>query len=289
MSPRARHAHRLLAASLVTLIAVAGCGPDAARSENPSKGPDSTRSGGASGQGAGGMGSSGAGGGSGGAGGAGGAGNTSTPGAGGSPGGAGDGGAAVPAGPVVNLPIIVTRQFDNQGWFADPALEAKFMAGSTIIRHGVATAGPCGPGRTMPAPAGDCLKVTYTPPPDVVPPAEGGWVGVFMLTTLFDPSVIGQPNWGLSGEPGKNIAPGATKISFLAAADIEGQRVVFKAGTKSDIFIIQDVPQTLSTAWRSFSIPLTMPYGNNVYGGFAWVLTDTTKPATFYIDGIVWE
>jgi hypothetical protein len=286
MSPRSRHADSLLAAGLATLIAAAGCGPDAARSENPSKGPDSTRSGGASGQGVGGTGSPGAGGSSGGPGAGG---NSGTPGAGGSPGGVGDGGPPVQAGPVVNLPIVVTRHFDNQGWFADPALEAKFMAGSTIIRHGVATAGLCGPGRTMPAPAGDCLKVTYTPPAGVVPPAEGGWVGVFMLTTLLEPSVIGQPNWGVSGEPGKNIAPGATRISFLAAAETEGQQVVFKAGTKSDVFIIQDVPKTLSTAWKPFSIPLTMPYGNNVYGGFAWVLTDTTKPATFYIDGIVWE
>jgi hypothetical protein len=286
MSFRTRHADLLLTASIATLLfATTACGPDAARSETPSKGPDSSRTGGSSGQGTGGTGAPGAGGGGANPG----AGGSGPAGAGGAPASSGDGGAPVPAGPLVPLPIIVTRLFDNQGWFADPGLEAKFTAGSTIIRHGVATAGPCGPARTVPAPRGDCLKVTYTPPADVTPPAEGGWVGVFMLSTLLEPAVVGQPNWGVSGEPGKNIAPGATKIAFLAASETEGLKVVFKAGTKSDIFVIPDVPQTLSTAWKPFSIPLTMPYGNHVYGGFAWVLTDTTKAATFYIDGIVWE
>jgi hypothetical protein len=289
MSPTLRHAPLLLAASLFLSSALSSCSPEAARSENPGRGPDTARSGGSGAQGTGGTSAPGVGGSAGSPTTPGAGGNSGTPGAGGAPGASGDGGPPVSVGPVVALPVVVTTHFNNQGWFADPALELKFAAGSTVIRHGVATAGPCGPGRSMPTPRGDCLKVTYTPPADVVPPAEGGWVGVFMLTTLLDPAVIGQPNWGVSGEPGKNIAAGATKISFLAASETEGQQVVFKAGTKSDIFVIQDVPQTLSTTWKPFSIPLTMPYGNNVYGGFAWVLTDTTKPATFYIDGIVWE
>lgn len=285
MSSSSRHFPALLAAGVFCLGASTGCSPEAARSESPGRGPESTRLGGASGGGTGGSGGTGAGS----PGTAGVDGSQGTPGTGGAPASGSDGGTPVPAGPVVALPLVVTAHFNNQGWFADPALEAKFMAGSTVIRHGVSTAGPCGPGRSMPVPRGDCLKVTYTPPADVVPPAEGGWVGVFMLTTLLDPAVIGQPNWGVNGEPGKNIAAGATKISFLAAAESEGQQVVFKAGTKSDVFIVPDVAQTLSTTWKPFSIPLTMPYGSNVYGGFAWVLTDTTKAATFYIDGIVWE
>lgn len=285
MSPRMRHADLLLTAAFAALLVSAGCAPNATKSETPSR-TDTTRKGGSGGQGTDGSGGTGNGGSNGSAGAGG---NSGSAGAGGSPAANSDGGVA--AGPVVPLPVVVTRHFDNQGWFADPALEMKFMPGSTIIRHGVNATGLCGPGRSMPAPKGDCLKVIYTPPDGVVPPAMGGWVGVFLLTTLLDPSVVGQPNWGVSGEAGKNIAAGASTISFLAASDSEGQQVVFKAGTKSDSFIVEDVPQTLSTGWKPFSIPLGAagPYGNNVYGGFAWVLTDTTKPATFYIDGIVWE
>ena len=283
------------AAVLASALLFTACGPEAGSTEDPSRGPATARNGGNTGSGAGTGGNSGGqpgtsggvGAGAGGASTLGGAGGVSGGMAGMTGGGAGAGGAPA-AGPVIPLPVIVTKTFDNQGWFADPELEKKFTAGSTIIRHGAATTGPCAM-RTMPT-RGDCLKVTYTPPAGLVPPAEGGWVGVFLLPTLLDPAVIGQPNWGVTGEPGKNIAPGATKISFLAAAETEGQQVVFKAGTKSDLFVIPDQKETLGVAWKPLTITLAgATYGSNVYGGFAWVLTDTTKPATFYIDGIVWE
>ena len=154
--------------------------------------------------------------------------------------------------------------------------------------------GPCA--MRMHDARGKCMKITPIPPPNLVPPATGGWVGVFFLTTVLTdrpsatpPVKIGDANWGTSGEPGRNIAAGATRISFLAASDTAGQSVTFKAGTASDSFVVADKPETLGTGWQSYTLPLTGSYGTNVYGAFAWVLTDTTKAATFYLDNIVWE
>jgi hypothetical protein len=189
--------------------------------------------------------------------------------------------------------MSVTAQFQNQGWFADPALEKLFQPGSMIIRQVDGTTGPCA--ARMPQSRGKCLKVTYTPPPGLVAPATGGWVGVFLLTTVssdhpeaMPPVRIGEANWGI--EPGPKVAPGATKISFLGAADQEGVAVTFKAGTDKDSFVVPEQRELLGTTWKAYSLPLTgASYGNGVIGAFAWVLTDTTKPATFYLDNIVWE
>ena len=60
---------------------------------------------------------------------------------------------------------------------------------------------------------------------------------------------------------------------------------------------IELVPQALTeqrellgTSWKSYSLSLAgVTYGNNVVGGFAWILSDTTKATTFYLDNILWE
>jgi hypothetical protein len=198
---------------------------------------------------------------------------------------------AAPAGPLA-IPLSVTTHFQNQGWFADPGLEKLFQPGSSVIRQVDGSDGPCA-ARVAQA-RGKCIKVTYTPPPGLMPPAAGGWVGVFFLTSVTaehpeatPPVHIGDANWGV--EPGRSIAAGATKISFQGAADRDGQPVTFKAGTDKDTFMIPDQKELLGTAWKPYALALTSSYGNNVVGGFAWVLTDTTKPATFYLDNIVWE
>ncbi|MEA2699969.1 MAG: hypothetical protein QOI66_4240, partial [Myxococcales bacterium] len=132
----------------------------------------------------------------------------------------------VPVGPSLPLPIIVTTIFDNQGWFADAAVMTDFKPGATVISQTESTDGPCA---TRQAGAkGKCLKVVYTPPTDVTLMTTDGYVGVFFLTTVKAnhpeamPAVnIGQANWGT--EPGVNIAPGATKNSFWAAAPTAGR------------------------------------------------------------------
>jgi hypothetical protein len=137
--------------------------------------------------------------------------------------------------------------------------------------------------------------VIYTPPKDVTLLTSGGFVGVFFLTTLKaahpevnPPASIGQANWGL--EPGLNIAPGATQISFRVAGETAGASVKFKAGAGTDTFGAQEVAVTTTTTWQSASLSLTgQDYGTSVLGGFAWALADTTKTVTFYLDNILWQ
>jgi hypothetical protein len=48
----------------------------------------------------------------------------------------------------------------------------------------------------------------------------------------------------------------------------------------------------LGTAWKTYELSLAgQSYGGSkgVIGAFAWVLKDTTKAATFYLDNIVWQ
>jgi hypothetical protein len=189
--------------------------------------------------------------------------------------------------------MAVTAQFQNQGWFADATLSAHFKPGSRVIDQVDVTTGPCG--MRQGGMRGKCLRVTYTPPAGLMPPAAGGWVGVFFLTTLLDAhpelmpaAAAGDANWGV--EPGRNVAPGATKIAFQAAAAQEGLAVTFKAGTDKDSFVLPEQTEVLGPAWKPFSLSLAdQSYGSDVIGAFAWVLKDTTKPATFYLDDIVWE
>jgi hypothetical protein len=173
---------------------------------------------------------------------------------------------------------------------------AFFASGSMVIRQAQSTAGPCA-ARAAGA-RGACLQVTYTPPAGLVQPdggTGGTFVGVFFLTTLTmahpeltPPAFVGDANWG--AEPGKTIAPGATKISFLAAAATAGQTVSFKAGVATDPFSLPEQIETLTTTWMPYELSLAgITYPTPVLGAFAWVLHDTSQPATFYLDGIVWE
>jgi hypothetical protein len=194
---------------------------------------------------------------------------------------------------VVPLPMVVTNYYTNQGWFADPIVAASFTTGSMTIKQADSSTGPCA-ARDNTA-RGKCTEVVYTPPPGVAPGVPG-FVGVYFLTTLTmahpeltPPAMAGEANWG--SEPGKNVAPGATQISFLAASAPAGLTVIFKAGVMGkDSFTMGDTPQNLTANWQKFTLPLAgMSYGTSLVGAFAWVLTDTARAARFYLDGIVWE
>ena len=259
-SSHSRSLPRCFALGTVVLagaLATASCGPDAATSEDPT-----SRTGGSSGSGTGGSGNGmpGTGGSSGTSGGTSGASGGST-GAGGSS--AGTGGSA-PVANQIPLPMVVTTNFDNQGWFADPEVEKAFQPGSMVIRQADGTTGPCA--------ACACPDPRQVPEghlhaaAGLVPPAMGGWVGVFFLTTVLTdrpsatpPVKVGDANWGVSGEPGKNIAPGATKISLPGGRRHRGPGVTFKAGTASDSFVVADKPETLGTTWKRYTLPLTGP------------------------------
>jgi hypothetical protein len=125
--------------------------------------------------------------------------------------------------------------------------------------------------------------------------AGGGHVGLFLLTTVqsYHPEVAptprpGSANWGY--EPTIALPPGASDVSFWAAAEAPGTTVTFRVGADQDNFAVPELTETLSTTWKPYRIPLQgAQYGGNVVGPFGWVLSDTTKPVTFYVDGIVWN
>jgi hypothetical protein len=202
-------------------------------------------------------------------------------------------GSNLPPGTPAGLPMTVTDLFENRGWFADPTVEDFFGSSQVVIEEAADGRGPCA--ARPPAARGKCLRFTYRPPAGLVPPPQGGFVGVFFLRTLgfYHPEVAptprpGSANWGL--EPAIALAPGATRISFQAAAETPGLTVNFRAGLDQDAFYLPDLTATLGTSWQAYSIPLAnVSYGNNLFGPFAWMLSDTTRPATFYLDNVVWE
>jgi hypothetical protein len=213
----------------------------------------------------------------------------------------GGGSSAIDAGPgvslpppkEVSLPLVVTDNFLNRGWFGDASIAKFFTTGSTMIKEVASTAGPCA---ARPAGAkGKCLQITYTPPAGLAPPAVGAFVGVYMLDTLrlshpetTPPQKIGDPNWGI--EPGIPVAPGARRVAFYAAAEQPNVRVAFRAGTDQDTMALPESTQVLGTAWTQFSMSLAGgEIGAGLVGGFAWTFKDTARPVTFYLDDIAWD
>jgi hypothetical protein len=200
---------------------------------------------------------------------------------------------APPPGAPVPLPLVVTDHFTSRGWFGDGTISAHFRPGSMVIREVASTTGPCA---ARPAGArGACLEVTYTPPPGFAPPAAGAFVGVYMLPFLrqshpeaMPPAAVGDPNWGL--EPGLPVASGARRVSLFAASPQNGLRVSFRAGTAQDQVVLPETTEILAPDWRPISMSLAGgDLGGRLLGGFAWTLKDTGRPATFYLDGIVWD
>jgi hypothetical protein len=195
---------------------------------------------------------------------------------------------------MVMLPLIVTEQFGNQGWFGDATIAAHFAPGSGIIKQQPSTAGPCA--ARLPRARGQCLEVTYTPPPDLIPPATGGQIGAYLLAALtadhadaVPPARAGDPNWGLERGPTPPARP--LQLSFRAAVALRPATVTFRAGTDQDTIRGPDTAVLLTTGWTAHSIPLTGGggAGRGVVGPFAWLALDTTQPLTLYLDDIVWE
>jgi hypothetical protein len=192
----------------------------------------------------------------------------------------------------MSFPMVVTDYFSANGWFADGSLVSQFQPGSMLIQQGSSTRGPCA--ARVVAARGECLEVIYTPPAVT---AVGGWVGIFLLPRLQTThpestpvAAAGDPNWGQ--EPGLAVPAGARAISFYAATEMGTLSVSFRTGTENDpfLFLLPELTQVLTTTWTRHELPLAgARYDTGVLGAFAWVLHDTTRPATFFIDGIQWE
>jgi hypothetical protein len=190
-----------------------------------------------------------------------------------------------------SLPVVVTSVFGKGGWIGDDTVRPEFHPGSTLINQISSTAGPCA--ARAPMARGKCLEIVYTPPPGLVPPAVGAYVGIAILSALahdhpevVPPLVTGDANWG--AEPGLPLPLGATQISFLAASADVGLQVAFKAGIGPDSFSVAESRVPLTATWTRQTLPLTGQY-QGVYSPFIWVLSDTTRPARFYLDDVVWQ
>jgi hypothetical protein len=189
------------------------------------------------------------------------------------------------------LPVVVTTVFGKGGWIGDDTVRPQFHPGSTLISQTTSTAGPCA-ARAANA-RGNCLEIVYTPPPGLVPPAIGAYVGIAILgglahdhPELVPPLLTGDANWGT--EPGLPLPAGATQISFRAASADVGLQVTFRAGIGPDTFAVAESRVPLTAAWTRQTLTVTGRY-QGVYSPFLWILNDTTRPARFYLDDIVWQ
>jgi hypothetical protein len=190
------------------------------------------------------------------------------------------------------LPLVVSDHFKAQGWFGDPTLGAVFGPGSMVIRQVSSDQGLCA--ARVPGARGRCFEVTYTPPEGLVPPAGGGWVGAYFLPRLerdhpeaVPPLRAGEANWGV--EPGLVVMTGARRVSFQAAAAAPGLAVSFRVGSERDSFLLPEATETLGTGWVRLTLPLAGARYGRVIGAFAWLLKDTSQPARFFLDDVVWE
>jgi hypothetical protein len=135
---------------------------------------------------------------------------------------------------------------------------------------------------------GACYSVSWTP--TILAGAKSAWVGVYWQYP--------SNNWG--AKPGKEIASGATKVTFYAAGAKGGEAVEFLVGgvnatggnpslTHADTFTA-NTQATLTTAWTKYEVPLNGAAYASVIGGFAWTITTSaTDPVTFYVDDVQWE
>jgi hypothetical protein len=156
-----------------------------------------------------------------------------------------------PTSAVVPLPVVVDTVF--------PDIAHMGLTQGDI--NGIAITATC-PARA-PTPVGTCHTVTYTPAAN---DAAIPWGGAYWLP--------GPQNWGVMA--GKNIAPGATQLTFYAAGAKGGEDVKFVAGGvvgNSGLACADSVSVNmhiiLTTTMTKYSIPFNGFTYAGVWGGFA--------------------
>ena len=183
------------------------------------------------------------------------------------------------AGPLA-LPFVVSSVFTPSGFMGDSQTDYNGIQLSNQTSRCLAR---------QPNALGDCYTINWTP--TFVMGQKTAWVGVYWQYPA--------DNWGML--PGHAIAPGATKVTFLAAGAAGGEDVVFivggvnnpstpAGGANSDPFKEQ-TEVTLTKSWAPYEISLSSSDSySSVIGGFAWsITTSSTAPVTFYIDDIEWQ
>jgi len=202
-------------------------------------------------------------------------GSTATTGTGGTAGTGGAGGAS-DASP---LPFVVDSLFIASGYMGDGATPGAILQDDNMT---------CAPSRPAGA-VGHCHKFTYTPIPN--PDAAVPWGGVYWQYPVN--------NWGAL--PGKRIAQGATKVTFLAAGAVGGESVRFLVGgilpqpllglVNGDTVNV-NLTVVLTNTMTPYLIDLTGQSYDAVLGGFGWVIevpVGSTTPVAFTVDSIRWE
>jgi hypothetical protein len=199
-------------------------------------------------------------------------------GSGSSSGGSGSSSGTSDTGPAT-LPFVVSNYFVPSGFMGDSPTDFNGIKMSS-------DASQC-PTRQSGV-EGACYSVSWTPTP--LSGQKTAWVGVYWQYP--------SNNWG--AKPGKSVAAGATKVTFLAQGAAGGEQIEFLAGgvntaggnaslTYADTFTAT-TNVTLTNTWAPYEVDLTGDSYSSVIGGFAWTITtSSTAPITFYVDDIVWE
>lgn len=187
--------------------------------------------------------------------------------------------AAIPAGPGVQFPFYIYREFRSRenhfvpsGWMGDYG-DIRFDDRWPADRTGRRAAGSHG--ETV-------IRISYS--------AKGaqnkGWAGIYWQNPAN--------NWG--SRPGGYNLNGAHKLVFKARGET-GREIVdeFKVGgitgDYADSGSTAIGPLTLAREWKEYEINLEGQELSSISGGFCWTLSREKNPkgASFYLDDIRFE
>lgn len=179
---------------------------------------------------------------------------------------------AAPEPTALKLPVTISDYFVPGGYMGDGEVSPTAITVQTTA---------CSQPRPAMA-AGDCYWFTYTP-------GARAWAGVYWQYP--------EKNWG--ADPGKQIEPGATRVTFHAAGATGREVIQFIAGGVNDMNLpyrdgfMATKTIALTTTLTQYQIDITAKsYGSGVLGAFAWsvgVPPDSTDPVEFYLDTIQWQ
>ena len=120
-----------------------------------------------------------------------------------------------------------------------------------------------------------CLKVSYK--------AGDLWAGVVWQDPPGD--------WG--DLPGGYDFTGATKLTFWARGAAGGEKVMVGVGLlkekKYDDSAVAEIPVTLTTDWKQYTIDLAGKDLTCIKSGFRWTVAGQGKPVVFYLDDVQFE
>ncbi len=173
----------------------------------------------------------------------------------------------------IPLPFVVDDHFHPSGCIGADGC-------STVIHE-------CDTTREITRPEGaqgQCYRFEFMP--------MGGFGGLFFQNQ----DAQGQPNWGQA--EGTLVAPGATRVTFFAAAEQPGQKVKFQVGNISDDTLpysdTLDVQQefALGQELEPFELSLEGQSYQAVISAFSWVIEDApaqTGVIKFFVDDVRWQ